>query len=201
MTTTTLSMLDQAELLQLATNASAGNDSGAAIGYLKEAVSRGDASGIAHFLLGAEYAQIKMYDRAVSEMEAAIAVDPALSIARLQLGLLWLTSGVGDKAELVLAPLGELPDTDPLRAFGTGLCALIKDQFDEAVERLGTGIALNTSNTALNADMQMIIDKVTAMRDSGELAQTAATPEPDSAEETETAHHVLLSAYTGNTTH
>lgn len=199
MTQTTLALLDQAELLQLATNASGSGDSGAAIAYLKEAVSRDDASGIAHFLLGAEYAQIKMYDRAISEMEAAIAVDPALAIARLQLGLLWLTSGVGDKAELVLTPLSELPDTEALRFFGGGLCALIKDQFDDAVSNLARGIVLNTSNNALNADMQMMIDRIAEVRAAGEIAPAGEAHKES--EDADNAHHILLSAYTGNTTH
>ncbi|MES2347551.1 MAG: hypothetical protein V4641_08265, partial [Pseudomonadota bacterium] len=83
MTPNTLALLDQAELQQLALNASAANDSASAIAYWKEAVSRADATAQARYLLGAEYAQIKMYDRAIGEMEAAVALDPALSIARL----------------------------------------------------------------------------------------------------------------------
>lgn len=198
MTTSTLALLDQTELLQLATTASAAGDSGAAMGYLKEAVSRPDANGIVHFMLGAEYAEIKLYDRAVAEMEAALALDPALSIARLQLGLLWLTGGVADRAETVLSPLAELPDTDALRHFGAGLCALMKDQFDETVQRLERGIALNTTNAPLNGNMQMILDDVKR------LLAGAPAVEPVKVEEVAPeadAQHVLLSAYTGNTSH
>jgi tetratricopeptide (TPR) repeat protein len=189
MTTTTLSLLDQAELLQLAANASAGDDAGAALAYLKEAASRPDASGVVHYMLGAEYAQNKMYDRAVGEMEAALALDPALAIARLQLGMLWLTGGVGDKAATVLGPLDELGAGDPLRAFGAGLCHLIADRFTQAVDELARGIALNETNLPLNADMQRLIDEI------GKVS--GATP----AAATEDSQHVLLSAYTGNTSH
>lgn len=194
MTTTTLSLLDQTELLQLSTEAGATGEAGAAIAYLKEAVSRPDATGIAHFLLGAEYAQIKLYERAVSEMEAALALDPALSIARLQLGLLWLTSGIGERATQVFEPLAELPDSDPLRHFGAGLVALIKDQFDEAVRQLRSGIVLNLTNQALNTDMQRIIDEIGQLQAGPGAAAAAAPAEAPS-------QHVLLSAYTGNTSH
>lgn len=199
MTTSTLALLDQAELLQLATNAGTSGDAGAAIGYLKEAVSRTDATGIAHFLLGSEYAQIKMYDRAADEMEAALALDPALSIARLQLGLLWLTGGIPDKASALLAPLDELPDHDPLRSFGKGLRHLIKDEFADTVAYLEAGIVQNTSNAALNLDMRRIIDEIGRLAGGG----TLPTLEHDEGQQAanEQTPHILLSAYTGNTTH
>lgn len=201
----TLNMLDQVELLQLARNAGSADDSASAIAYLKEAVSRTDATGAAHYLLGAEYAQIGMYERAVSEMESALALDPALATARLQLGLLWLGGGAVDRAESVLLPLAELAPDDALRHFGAGLCLLIKNQVDEAVTRLEQGIALNTSNAPLNGDMRKIIDEIARVR-SG--AASGAAPEPASAAQgpastsvAEDTQHILLSAYTGNTTH
>lgn len=202
MTTMTLSLLDQAELLQLALNASAADDSGTAIAYLKEAVSRPDATSVAHYILGAEYAQIKMYDRAAGEMEAALALDPALSIARLQLGLLWLTSGAGEKAMTVFGPLSELAEGDPLRLFGQGLSHLARDEFADARALLEAGIAANTANPPLNADMQRMIGEIDALAASaaaGGQAQAGANADADAP--AEEAHHMLLSAYTGNTSH
>jgi tetratricopeptide (TPR) repeat protein len=197
MTTMTLSLLDQAELLQLALNASAADDSGTAIAYLKEAVSRPDGTSVAHYVLGAEYAQIKMYDRAVGEFEAALALDPALSIARLQLGLLWLTGGAAEQALTVFGPLAELAEEDPLRLFGQGLCHLARDEFADARALLVAGIAANSTNLPLNADMQRMIDAIDA-----HLAGVAAAPLAQAAEPeapAEDAHRMLLSAYTGNT--
>ncbi|NIA55053.1 hypothetical protein HAV22_15560 [Massilia sp. TW-1] len=199
MTTTTLSMLDQAELLQLALNASAADDSGTAIAYLKEAVSRPDATSAAHYVLGAEYAQIKMYDRAVGEMEAALALDPALSIARLQLGLLWLTNGAAEQALTVFGPLADLAEDDPLRLFGIGLCHLIRDEFADARALLAAGIAANTTNLPLNGDMQQMIGAIDAHLAGAAAAPLAQAAEPEAAPED--AHRMLLSAYTGNTGH
>jgi tetratricopeptide (TPR) repeat protein len=193
MTASPFAKLDQAELLQLALNASRNNDSGTAIAYLKEAVSRPEATGKAHFVLGAEYAQIKMYDRAVQEMEAAIALDPTLSIARFQLGLLWLTSGVADKAREVLEPLQELGNDNALAHFGRGLIHLMHDEFADAIQYLQQGIELNTENPALNADMQKIINEVNQLPPESLQKKNTSTPSEDTS-----ARHIFISAYTGN---
>lgn len=192
------SALDQNELIQLALNAGATGDSGAAIGYLKEAVVRPDAGALAHYLLGAEYAQAEMFDRAVDQMEAALAIDPALAIVRLQLGLLWLSGGFGDKARSVLEPLREGAEDNYLRMFGEGLLDLIDDRLVQAVEQLRSGIAHNTVNAPLNGDMQRIVDAALAAIDATPAPaadDNGAVPEEGANEE---ARHVLLSAYMGN---
>ena len=196
MTTSTLALLDQAELLQLGLNASTAGDSASAIAYLKEAVSRGDASATAHYLLGAEYAQIKMYERAIGEMEAAIALDPNLSIARLQLGMLWLGANNNERAADVLRALGELGPADPLRLFGAGLQHLISEQLADALRCLTEGVALNASNPALNGDMQSIMRHIELVQAGGAQAAAAvAAPQDDDSQ------HVLLSAYTSGPRH
>ena len=179
----TLALLDQAELMQLALNASTGDDSGAAIAYLKETVGRADATAFAHYLLGAEYAQIGLYERAIGQMEAAIAQDPALSVARLQLGMLWLGANQAARALDVLAVLQELGEQDPLRHFGAGLIALTQEDKGAALQALAQGVALNTVNPALNGDMQRIMRQ---------LEEGAAPAAPAAADDSQ---HVLLSAY------
>lgn len=185
-------MLDQAELLQLALNASGGGDSGAAIGYLKEAVSRADGSAAAHYMLGAEYAQIKMYSRAIDEMEAALALDPALSVARLQLALLRLADNDSVRAGEVLLGLEQLGGHDPLYHFGRGLRHLIGEELAQAEISLAEGIALNHGNDALNGDMHKVLAQISLLR----AAEPAALPQ--AAEMGEGARNILLSAYTGN---
>lgn len=199
MTPNTLFLLDQAELRQLALNASAENDDATAIAYLKEAASRPDSDGIAHYLLGAHYAQIKMYDRAVGAMESALALDPGLTIARFQLGLLWLTSGVADKALTVLEPLQELPETDAIHHFGQGLCHLAQDQLADAIKALAKGIELNVNNAPLNGDMQTMIDAITAAINAPPPAQAepAALGEPEVVPVVDDAYqrHLSMLAY------
>ena len=214
MMTGILTGLDQEELLRLALDASAQGQGGTAIAYLKEAVGRVDASAFAHFLLGAEYAHIKLYDRAAGELEAALALDPGLSVARLQLGLLWLTSAQADKAAVTLAPLAELPQDDPMRLFGAGLEHLMRDRFDDAAQSLQAGILANTANLPLNAEMQLVLDEMARLRANGQLEMAAPATAPlaptapakdaggnghEKPSESEgAANHLFLSAYTGN---
>lgn len=216
MTTTPLSMLDQAELLQLAITSGQRNDAASALSYLKEAVSRDDAGPNAYLLLGAEYAEIGLYDRAISAMEMALQIDPAMALARLQLGLLVLSSGDAVKAETILQPLatnmatGTLPgaaagadadagtadaaghaanDGEALVLFARGLIHLIHDEFDAALENLTQGMSGNAGNLALNRNMQKIIDGINQLPE--EVRKQAAANKDESQ-----MRHVLLSAYT-----
>jgi Flp pilus assembly protein TadD len=192
--TSPLSTLDQHELIQLAVDAINRQDGGMALAYLKEATARTDSTATAHFLLGSQYAQIQMQDRAVAEMEAAIAMDPGLAIARFQLGLLLLSSGNTERAAEVLAPLAEEGRQDALAHFSHGLLHLMRDDFPETVRQLSEGIQLNNENAALNKDMQRIIDEI------GKLPAQQLIRDVR-AEEEVGAQHVFLSAYMGKTSH
>lgn len=164
--------------------ASARSDAETAIGLLKRAIEIEDRAPVPHYLLGAEYAQIGLYDRAIDEMTQAVRCDPQLAPARFQLGLLHLTGGDAASAEAVWAPLESLPESDPLRIFQRGLVAMAYDRFDDARALLEAGIAVNDSNEALNADMRKVL---AAMAQAGEeQAGTLAGSE-----------HVLLSTYRG----
>ncbi|KQV58004.1 MULTISPECIES: lipopolysaccharide assembly protein LapB [unclassified Duganella] len=198
MSNSILAGLDQAELLQLALKAGAGNEAGSAIAYLKEAVGRPDATAQAHYLLGAEYAQLGMYDRAAGEMEAAIALDQTLYTARLQLALLWLGASQAERAAGVLRPLEESGVPAELQHFGHGLLLLIADDLAGARTALAQGIELNHANPPLNDDMQRIIGEL----DSRIAAAGAAAPADSTGAEADgDGQHLLLSAYAGNFKH
>ena len=185
---TASSTLDQSELLHLAMHSSTAGHTGQSIVYLKEAVSRPDASGSANFLLGAEYATIGMYDRALAQMEAALVIDPTLAIARFQLGLLWLTSGNRESATKTLEPLLELGSQEPLALFAQGLLFLIQDRFEESLHCLQNGMELNKSNPALNIDMQKIVDRIKHAMSANAGAKEEEAPQAET-------QHVLMSAY------
>lgn len=181
--------LDHSELIHLALEADRNGDSGASLAYLKQAVSRPDATAPAHLLLGAGYAQLQMYDRAVTEMESALALDPSLAIARFQLGLLLLTCGDALRALDTLKPLAELGEAHALAQFGAGLIHLIGDEFGPSIACLHKGIALNTDNPALNQDMLKIIEKIEALPPQAPAAESGAASD-------DSARHIFLSAYT-----
>ena len=183
--------LDQDQLLNLALTAVQNRQRETAISILKQATSRTDASAQAHYLLGAEYAQIQLYERAVGEIETALMIDANLHTARLQLALLYFGASKVDKAISTLAPLAVLPDTDPMRHFGEGLMALARNALADAKAKLASGISLNITNLALNIDMQRIIDEI-------DKANGVRPPTLENGDELPTdpsARHIFLSAY------
>src|SRR5258708_1433265 len=113
-----------------------------------------------HYLLGAEHAQIGLYDRAVEEIAKAVELDPKLTTARFQLGLLHLTSGRVEQAERAWAALEDLESGNALRLFKTGLLHLARDEFAECASYLTKGIAANKENPTLNKDMQQVLSSI-----------------------------------------
>lgn len=184
--------LDQAQLLQLALEATRNRQRETAISVLKQATSRADATAQAHYLLGAEYAQIQLYERAIGEIEAALALDATLHTAKLQLALLYFGASKSDMAILTLASLVTLPETDPLHHFGKGLMDVARSAFSDAKARLAAGIALNNTNSALNVDMQRIID---AIDKAVGLHPAATVPDENELPTDPSARHIFLMAY------
>lgn len=150
--------LDAEELKFLAIQASRNNETQHALSYLKHAIRQQPRDGELLYLLAAEHAQLGMMDRATEEMTHALELNPDMHTARLQLGLLHLTSGRAEPALYALQPLLALGDASCFAHFANGLEKLILDQFAACRAALERGIALNMENPALNADMQKIID-------------------------------------------
>lgn len=138
---------------------------------IKSAVARDPGNAELRYLLGAELAQQRDYDGAVIEMRTALAIDPKLHFARLQLGLLYLTMARPNESLEIWGPLEQLEDGAALKHFKRGLEALIRDDFPVCISQLRRGIELNTQNAPLNRDMNLIIDRV--------REATAAAPQPE----------------------
>jgi tetratricopeptide (TPR) repeat protein len=145
---------------------------------LRRAASDDPRNGVLRYLLGAELAHLQDYDGALLEFSAAIALDPSLDIARFQLGLLHLTLAQVDHALTVLAPLEGLANDNPLKHFQRGLAALIHDDLPAFFRSMQHGIELNTTNQALQHDMQMLLERVahaTPAPVSASMASTSTT--------------------------
>lgn len=199
MTNATLAALNQDELFQTALSASAGGDGDKAIACLTEAAGRPDATAMAHYLLGAEHAQVQQYDKAIAAMEAALALDPALHVARLQLGMLYLGARDEVRGGEALAPLERLDGFHPLRHFAKGLLLLTRGEPAAALAALEEGIGLNFDLPALNEDMRRVAREIVQQ---GLAAAADDRPEPTAVPVAEEgAQHVLLSAYTSNRLH
>lgn len=152
--------LDDEELLHLAIMSSQAGRHDHAIALLKQASERNPYSAQTMYCLGAEHAQIGMHDRAVAEISKALELDPSMDTARLQLGLLLLTRGQTDRAEAALRPLTSADGGRSSAKFARGLIALAVDDLETCVRSLDEGLALQSANAPLNADMQALRDAV-----------------------------------------
>lgn len=152
--------LDAEELLQLALRASDENKHEDAIAYLRRGLALKPDEGRLHYMLGAEHAQIGLYERAREEMARAVELDPSLVTAHFQLGLLWITSGRPAEAEAAWKPLDKLGKEHFLVLFKTGMLHLARDEFRQCVECLERGIQGNHFNEALNDDMRRVMRDV-----------------------------------------
>ena len=179
--------LDGNELLHLAIESSGRNDHGAAIQYLKQALDLPAGSAAMSgdyakylYMLGAEYAQIGMMDRAQEHMAQAIDMAPDLHTARFQLGLLHITCAQPAQALSVLAPLEKLPDDSAFHHFGAGLQFLITDQLAACRESMLRGIELNSAspvpNLALNADMNKLLNTIAEFGDGPQTVTAMGAP-------------------------
>jgi tetratricopeptide (TPR) repeat protein len=159
--------LDNDELVHLALYAMRNDRHDEAMSLLKRAIEASPDSATAHYLLGAEHAQIGLYDRAVAEMAESVRLDPGIPAAHFQLGLLHLTAGRVREAEAAWQPLERLAVDEPLRLFKSALLHLVSEERELCIQELQAGIARNTLNEALNDDMRRLLADLQARRGGG----------------------------------
>jgi tetratricopeptide (TPR) repeat protein len=152
--------LTQEELLHLAVEATRRGEHGASISYLKEGVSRFPNDAKLAYVLGAEFAQIGIYDKAELEMQRAISIDPELYTASFQLGLLQMTLGKVEEAKLSWKNIDKLPNEHSLWQFKTGLEQLAAEQYLNARKLIEQGIVSNDFSPELNRDMDTILTSI-----------------------------------------
>jgi len=185
--------LDSDELLHFAIKASQNKDNEKAILYLKHALQQDPENAKLHYFLGAQHAEIGMFDRAIDEMAAAVKLDSSLETAHFQLGLLYATSSRITEAKDAWAPLDKLGEKNPLFIFKTGLLHLANDEFESASDLLTKGIQLNKANPDLNNDMQRILDSIAEVTKN--ISPANETDPVDKSDESKSGNHVFLSAY------
>jgi tetratricopeptide (TPR) repeat protein len=149
--------LDAEELIHIAIESIQNGNREAAISQLKrsiqvKAVPRGC------FLLGAEYAQIGMYERAAELMHQTLELDPYFLPARYQLGLLHITTGDNETAIKELTPMLEADPSNEYYHVAKGVIAWASDDLKNVKPNLEKAMELNQSNPALNNDLTSIIN-------------------------------------------
>lgn len=152
--------IEPGALLEMALHAIRAGRHEQAIDLLTQASEASPDSGELLHLLAAEYAQTGFYMHACELMARAIDLAPGLHIARLQLGMLHISSGNAAPGIEILSPLMTLLPDDWLGYFAKGLVHLCQDEFAECRQMLERGISLNDANPALNSDMEKILASI-----------------------------------------
>lgn len=110
-----------------------------------------------HFMKGSVLAGLKRPIEAHASLSKAVELAPEFHLARYQLGFFELTSGEADAALATWGPLLRLPEDTYLRQFVEGLTALIRDEFQPAIDHMRQGLALNQENEPMNNDIRLLI--------------------------------------------
>lgn len=156
-----LSSLDSEELLQLAVLDSTAGRHDTAIVKLKRAVIVDPANARAHYMLGAEHAEIGLTERAIEEMAKAVELDPGLDTAHFQLGLLHYTLSNLEQATRSWRPLDELGEEHALYLFKEGLLKLAASELQAAENQLALASRARLGQTApLRADIDKVLGNV-----------------------------------------
>jgi hypothetical protein len=149
---------DTEEYFHLALHASSMSDPHACIAYLDEVLERQPGNSRAIYLRAVQHAEIGLTQRAVSGIRAALAIEPALEIARFHLGLLLLLDPArASEARQCLVGLGDCADPG-LRAYAEALVALADNDISPAREKLQCGLTLASDDQPLAGFMKRLFE-------------------------------------------
>ncbi|MEJ1964234.1 MAG: hypothetical protein WDO56_22885 [Gammaproteobacteria bacterium] len=149
------------------------------LAQLQAAVRNDPLNAELRYLLGAELAEGGEPEHAIVELATAVELKPALHTARFQLGLLHLTLARPAECLAAWKPLDAAEGEPSLKLFKHGMEALIRDDFQQCIDLLKRGIAVNNTNLPLNRDMAMVVDKAQSALDARVTAPIAAKPADD----------------------
>jgi tetratricopeptide (TPR) repeat protein len=186
MTHTFPNAADAQALLEAGIAASQRNDSSQALALFAEAGAALPTWAVPHFLMGSEYASLGEWAKAEAELANAVLLDPALHIARYQLGLLQFSSGRAAAALVTWQPLTEMPADPGLAEFVKGFAALAQDAFEQARSLFEQGLHSPGVNPAVAGDIQKVLRDMP-----GGQAPNAAPATPEG----EPHSHVLVANY------
>ena len=199
-----LSPFDADETLKLAIHASEHGDTHSAIRYLTELLNIQPDHGAACYFLAMQYAEIGLFERAITTLQHAVEINPTFDIAQFQLGLLYLQTQQTLEAEQIFSGLS-LSSHDPaLTAFSLGYLALFKEQIPNAIHHFQEGIAV-CSNDALSNDIKHVIAQVeNAAQNSSfpklnnqDIAHSNHFTEPQNEQASTTNEHKTLTGFLG----
>lgn len=187
-----LSPFDADETLKLAIHASEHGDAHSAIRYLTELLNIQPDHGAACYFLAMQYAEIGLFERAITTLQHAVEINPTFDIAQFQLGLLYLQTQQTLQAEQIFSGLSVSSHDPALTAFSLGYLALFKEQIPNAIHHFQEGIAV-CSNDALSNDIKRVIAQVE------NAAQNSSSPKSNNQDIAHSNHFTETQAEQTNT--
>ena len=131
-----------APLLQQASDAIDKMDFAAALDPLQKYIAQRPDEAYPHFQLGYAYAGLKRAEDAKNEFTRAIALDPKMAAAHLNLGLVLMDSAPDAAAE-AFRHAAELQPTESRPRFLAGLSLEYARKFSEAIDQYRAALALS----------------------------------------------------------
>lgn len=154
-------MLDSEEYLHLAINATQSNDHHSALNYLHKALEIEPTNAKARFLLGAQYAELGLTRRAISELEECLTLDSSVELASIQLAILYIAEARSTEAAQCLNSLIDQTSDKVLITFAEALKCLINEDQVSALELINQTLRLDISNQPLLRTIEKIRDQLT----------------------------------------
>jgi Flp pilus assembly protein TadD len=152
--------LDVDEYFHLALHASSVGEHHACMSYLEEVLEQQPANARALYLLAVQYGELGLVERAVSGIKSALAIEPALEIARLHLGLLLLFDRDRPaEAKDYLLALGSSTDCT-LRTYAGAMIALADGDRARAREMIAFALTQPAANQPLAALMRRLLEQI-----------------------------------------
>jgi protein O-GlcNAc transferase len=131
-----------APLLQQANEAIDKMDFAASLDPLRKYIAQRPDEAYPHFQLGYAYAGLKRHDDAKNEFSRAIALDPKMAAAHLNLGLVLIDSDPAAAAE-AFRHAAELQPTESRPRFLAGFCLEHAGKFPDAIEQYRAALTLS----------------------------------------------------------
>ncbi|KRG78438.1 hypothetical protein ABB30_03770 [Stenotrophomonas ginsengisoli] len=167
-----LDILDAEELFHVALGAMQQGRDVEALACLKQLLKLQPGHPEALHLLGAQYAQLRMFGRAEATWTSLLEGHPGHAAARFQLGRLIMLKGDANAVATVLQPLAAT--TEDLGYYAAAVIAATQGNAGQTEQGLVQGLACTQSNPAVTDDMRQWLQR---LRDQvGATSAPAASP-------------------------
>jgi len=159
-------MLDAQEYFHLALKAGQENNNKDALEYLHKANELDPKNAQVIYLMAAQHAEIGLYDRAITGMNASLELDPTMEMAKFQLALLYTEADKIEDAKSLFDDILKNTENQALKLFSSALSSLIKGDKNEAIKSFEEAFQLPKDNPSLFSSMEHVYKNLDTKQES-----------------------------------